>query len=164
MDILVTKRLLLRSPNHHDFQDLHAHVLSDPAVMKLAFSGCALNLAQSRAFFEKNFDHNQSGRKLGVLVERNAQTLVGFAGLISCSALGQPDYELGFVLRREAWGNGYATEIGLGQLDYGFNTLCLTRILAQVDPINISSVAVLTKIGMAFHSNVRSRERGERQV
>ncbi|MFC3692580.1 GNAT family N-acetyltransferase [Chenggangzhangella methanolivorans] len=164
MNILTTARLVLRSPSPHDFQDLHEHVLSDPVVMGRVFSGHALQLMQSREFFEANFDHDQSGKKLGMLVERGTGSLIGFAGLISCSALDQLDYELGFVLRREAWGHGYATEIGLGQLDHGFKTLGLPRILAQVYPSNAASISVITKIGMTLHSRVRSRERGERHV
>jgi ribosomal-protein-alanine N-acetyltransferase len=132
--------------------------------MDLAFSGHALTLVQSRTFFDANFDHDQSGKKLGVLIERKAETLIGFAGLVACNALGQPDHELGFVLRREAWGHGYAAEIGLGQLRYGFETLRLKRVLAQVDPRNATSISVITKIGMTFHASVRSRDRGERHV
>jgi [ribosomal protein S5]-alanine N-acetyltransferase len=90
--------------------------------------------------------------------------VIGFAGLLSGDALGEQDYELGFVLRRSAWGNGYAAEIGHGQLDYGFNVLRLTPLLALVSPKNSASIAVLEKIGMTFHSNVNDAQRGTRHV
>jgi RimJ/RimL family protein N-acetyltransferase len=164
MDIIITPRLVLRTPIAHDLQGLQDHVLSDPDVMKLAFLGSPLSSEQSKAFFDANFDHDQTGRKLGILIERETRKLIGFAGLVPCSVLGQSDHELGFVLRRDAWGRGYATEIGQAQIQYGFDTLRLKRVLAQVSPQNHRSISTLTKIGMAFHSAVRSEERGERLV
>jgi RimJ/RimL family protein N-acetyltransferase len=78
--------------------------------------------------------------------------------------LSRPYYELGFVLRRSAWGHGYAIEIGRGQLEYGFNVLGLKRLLALVSPSNIASTTALKKIGMEFHSIVHDARRGHRYV
>ena len=163
-EIIVTPRLLLRSPAPSDLQLLHECVLSDAAVMQLALYGQPMSPAQSREFMDRNFDHNASGKKLGVLIERATAQVIGFAGLLQCDVLGGPDYELGFVLRRSAWGRGYATEIGRGQLEYGFGTLGLRRLLALVSPNNSASITVLKKIGMTFHSTVQNDQRGDRQV
>ena len=164
MDIILTPRLRLRTPLAHDLSDLHEHVLSDADVMRLAFSGTVLSLEQTSAFFSDNFDHDHSGRKLGILTERGTDRLIGFAGLMPCGALGQADYELGFVLRRDVWGRGYATEIGRAQLAYGFDTMRLGRVLALASPQNHGSIATLRKIGMVPHSAIRTELRGERLV
>ena len=132
--------------------------------MALALAGRPMPPAQSLDFFRRNFDHESSGKKLGVLIERATTQVIGFAGLLPSDALGETDYELGFVLRRSAWGHGYATEIGRGQLDYGFRTLGLRRLIALVSPANEASVAALRKIGMTFHGSVNNAERGERHV
>ncbi len=160
----MTPRLVLRSPLASDLQSLHDHVLSDTHVMKMAFAGAPLSFEQSIAFFDANFDHDRSGRKLGTLIERETEVFVGFAGLLPCNILNHQDYELGFMLRRSAWGRGYATEIGLGQAEYGLGKLKLDRILAQAAPHNEASIAVLKKIGMEFHSAAQSAERGKRLV
>lgn len=162
--MIVTSRLLLRSLIPSDFRILYKHVLSDAAVMAVALSGRPMSLSQSRQFIERNFDHEGSGKKLGVLTERATEQVFGFAGLLQCEALGEPDYELGFVLRRSAWGLGYATEIGRGQLDYGFNVLGLTRMLALVSPKNDASINALEKIGMKFCIAVDDTGRGDRHV
>ena len=164
MDIIVTPRLILRTPLCHDLQSLHDHVLSNPNVMRFAFSGKVLSPEQSEAFFDANFDHDHTGRKLGILIERETSRFTGFAGLISCNALGQADYELGFMLRQDAWGRGYATEIGIGQIDYGFRTLVLRRVLAQVSSQNYGSMSTLNKIGMHFERSIHSEDRGSRSV
>ncbi len=163
-EIIVTSRLCLRSPVPDDLQALHDNVLSDAAVMAQAFAGRPMSSVQSMEFFHRNFDHDASGKKLGILIERTTAQVIGFAGLLPCDALGESDYELGFVLRRSAWGQGYATEIGWGQLDYGFNVLGLRRLLALVSPANEASATVLQKIGMKLYSSVSRAHRGDRHV
>ena len=81
-----------------------------------------------------------------------------------CSALDGNDYELGFVLRREAWGKGYAKEIGVAQLEYGFRTTDRDRLLAQVRPSNKASVNALRKLGMSFVKEYERPQRGTWQV
>jgi hypothetical protein len=44
--------------------------------------------------------------------------------------------ELGYAIRREDWGNGYATEAASLMLDFGFRTLRLHRIQAACGPDN----------------------------
>lgn len=163
-DIIVTPRLRLRSPDPSDWQLLHDYVLSDAAVMQRALSGQPMSQARSKEFIARTFDHEASGKGFAVLIERATEQVIGFAGLLPCDVLGGPDYEIGFVLRRSAWGRGYATEIGRGQLEYGFRAFALRRLLAQVSPQNNASITVLKKIGMKFYSTVRNSERGDRQV
>lgn len=55
---------------------------------------------------------------------------------------------LGFVLRRDTWGRGYATEAATGVLGYAFKVLRLERIRAGAHPDNAGSLRVLRKIGM----------------
>jgi len=68
------------------------------------------------------------------------------------------------VLRRSAWGQGYATEIGRGQLHYGFGVLGLKRLLALVSPANQASMTVLRKIGMKFDRSINDADRGDRDI
>jgi RimJ/RimL family protein N-acetyltransferase len=56
--------------------------------------------------------------------------------------------EIGYVLAREFWGHGYATEAARRLLTFGFDELDLHKITATCDPENRASVAVLTKNGM----------------
>jgi RimJ/RimL family protein N-acetyltransferase len=56
-------------------------------------------------------------------------------------------WEVGYGLRRDRWGRGYATEAVLACLRHGFDDLGLTRIVADVDPDNWRSMHVLEKCG-----------------
>lgn len=161
--LLVTPRLELCYPEPEDFSTLSA-VLTDPDVMKMAFGGQAMTQEGAHAFFASALDWHRNGRNPGVLREKASGRVIGLAGLKACTALGGQDYELGFVLARECWGKGYATEIGRAQLAYGFAALGCTRMLGLVAPDNAASRHALMKIGLAYHSTIMTTERGAREV
>ena len=140
MDIIKTDRLVLRLAYVSDIDPLHAIIFSVPEVMSQAFSGKPLNKKESTNFFSINFDHCGNGKQLGVLTLKGTDTIIGFSGLLECSVLGQKDYEIGFVLGREYWGKGYASEIGHAQIKYGLELLGCKRLLALVAPRNKASV------------------------
>jgi len=163
-EIIATQRLSLRSPKSGDLEILHERIFADARVMRFVFGGAPLTFERASEFFDSAFDREGAGLKLGVLIEKESSDIIGFSGLIACGALNEADYEIGFVLARSAWGKGYATEIGWGQLAYGFGTVGCKRLLAQVAPENARSIAVLQKIGMAFHSQAIAAGRGPRQI
>jgi ribosomal-protein-alanine N-acetyltransferase len=164
VEFIGTDRLSLRSADPADFAVLYERVLTDPDVMRHVMAGLPLSREQAEDFFREKFDRAGTGRGLGVLIERASSEVVGFAGLLPCDLLGQPDHEIGFVLARRGWGRGYAQEIGRAQLKFGFGTLHCTRLLAQVAPENFASVNALTKIGMRLHDTLDSPGRGRRHI
>jgi RimJ/RimL family protein N-acetyltransferase len=56
--------------------------------------------------------------------------------------------ELGYRLRRTAWGRGYATEGSRALLDHAFGELGLARVWAQTMAVNHRSRRVMEKLGM----------------
>jgi RimJ/RimL family protein N-acetyltransferase len=81
---------------------------------------------------------------LAVTVEN---CVVGAARLHQ-AAIDAADGEIGYLLRREAWGVGIATETARLLLAYGFDVLGLERVWATVDRRNVASRRVLEKCGM----------------
>ena len=74
--------------------------------------------------------------------------------------LGPLDYdeaeiEIFFVVAREHWGKGLATEAARALLGYAFDVLGLRRVVAVADPRNRASVAVIEKLGMRFEGVAR---------
>ena len=55
-----------------------------------------------------------------------------------------------YGIPRREWGRGFATEVALAMLRYGFERGGLTRMLAIADAENVASRRVLEKIGMTF--------------
>jgi RimJ/RimL family protein N-acetyltransferase len=76
-----------------------------------------------------------------------------FAGIIllqdvNFTAAFTPAIEVGWLLRREHWGNGYATEGGRAALDYAFTAMKLVEVVALTAAINLSSQRVMQRLGM----------------
>ena len=55
--------------------------------------------------------------------------------------------ELGYMLRRDCWGRGFATEAARVLLDFAFGELGLHRVFAVVDEDNPASIRVVEKLG-----------------
>ena len=64
------------------------------------------------------------------------------------TARGRPCVEIGWRLRRDAWGRGYATEAAREALRHGFETLGLEEIVSFTAVANEPSRAVMRRIGM----------------
>jgi RimJ/RimL family protein N-acetyltransferase len=162
--VLTTERLLLRPTCADDIPILHQRIFADDAVMRHVFAGRVMSPAESEHFVRENFNFGDRRTGLASLVESAGGEVIGFAGLNPCSVLGQDDFEIGFVLARQAWGQGFATEIGEGQLRFGFQQLGCERLLALADPLNTGSGRALEKLGMRRDRDVTITGRSPRAV
>lgn len=60
------------------------------------------------------------------------------------------DPELGYRLRRDAWGKGYATEGSRALIAHAFEVLHDTRVVAEAFRANRASTRVMEKVGMVL--------------
>lgn len=65
--------------------------------------------------------------------------------------------EIGWALRREFWGRGYASEIGRAGLAFAFNVLGVQAVVSCTVRHNMRSRAVMERIGMRYAGEIRSR-------
>lgn len=80
------------------------------------------------------------------VVEKETGEVVGGGELVPLE--GGPEIEVGYHLRRDRWGRGYATELTRALLAYGFERLGLERIVAVAYPENRASHRVLLRAGL----------------
>jgi RimJ/RimL family protein N-acetyltransferase len=66
------------------------------------------------------------------------------------------DIEIGFILKKPAWGKGYATEACKRLLKFAFEESPLEEIVATIDPENTASRRVLEKCGLVYQGLVRA--------
>jgi RimJ/RimL family protein N-acetyltransferase len=79
------------------------------------------------------------------------------------------EVELGYRLRKSAWGKGYATEGSRALIHKGFTELGVRRVVAQTMAVNVASRRVLEKAGLrlvrTFHQEwsepIEGAEQGE---
>lgn len=60
------------------------------------------------------------------------------------------EIELGYRLRRPAWGKGYATEGSRALIRKGFTELGVERVVAETMAVNLGSRRVMEKAGLTF--------------
>ena len=78
---------------------------------------------------------------------REDQRLIGGATLLPLPP--DDEYEVGWQLQRDAWGHGYATEIGTALARWAFEQ-GLEQVIAVVRPANTRAIATVRRIGMEW--------------
>lgn len=58
--------------------------------------------------------------------------------------------DLGYRLKKTAWGHGYATEAAIASVLYRFTKLHLKTVVGRAHADNQGSIAILQKIGMTY--------------
>ena len=146
---LRTSRLLLRPWRDEDVAAF-AEMSADPTVMQylLPLSDRGLSV---EAWVERARAHwDEHGFGQWVVELSGAANFIGVVGLgvVSYEAPFTPAVEVAWRLARSYWGHGYATEAATAALDYGFNELGLSEIVALTVPANQRSRRVMERLGM----------------
>jgi len=144
--LLATDRLLLRAPDVADTAAWHA-VWGDPEVI---WWGADPDLTTSRRRIERIrtvMERLPEGLGWWVVVEQASGGVVGTVAL-DRSPVPEGSVEIGWHLRRDRWGLGYAAEAAAAVRDHGFGAAGLTRIVATIVPENHRSVRVAERLGM----------------
>jgi len=92
-----------------------------------------------------------------VAVLRETDEVVGDAALLWVSEVHRTG-EVGFVLKPEFQGRGFATELAAEMLRLGFEEAGLHRIIGRCDARNTSSWAVLDRVGMRREAHLVQNE------
>ena len=150
---LRTERLVLRGWTEAD-RALFAEMNADPVVMEHFPS--TMTREQSDAFVERieaNFE--QHGFGLWV-VDVFGEGFAGFTGLLVprfhvdwMDERAEPVVEVGWRLRRDAWGHGYASEAARAAVRFGFEEGGLDEIVSFTVVGNLRSQAVMQRLGMS---------------
>jgi RimJ/RimL family protein N-acetyltransferase len=160
--VLETARLILRDFIESDYKAVFEYA-SDPEVVRYLEWGpdteeqCreALRLAvATRAARSKSVPRTAFGLAIVIKAE---QRLIGTCGIHITNAV-HSEGQLGFVLDRKFWGQGYASEAARALATFGFANLKLHRIIADCHTENAGSVHVLEKLGMQREGRFREHK------
>jgi RimJ/RimL family protein N-acetyltransferase len=136
---------------------------ADPEVMRYIGRGRAMTREESDALSARLGEHWEThGFGLWALLEKPAARFVGFAGLSHPTFVPElaHEVEVGWRLRRDAWGHGYATEAAVCAVKAGFERLGLERIISLPHAQNERSRRVAERIGLAFERLVTHPQYG----
>ena len=150
-----TDRLRLRELTEADTEALHRIYGDAETTRYLGRTGRPTADLEATArvvdFVHRHADLH--GFSMWAVDEREGEPVVGIAGLIWVEGHG-PDVEAAYVLRRDRWGRGYATEALRAVLEIGHDELGLDRIVALAYPANEPSRRVMEKAGMRADGTV----------
>lgn len=146
-DVLRTERLVLRRWRDADRDAFHA-LNGDPQVM--ATIGPVMSRAESDAFLnriEARFDDDGFGLWC---VEHRGEA-IGFTGFMR--PWFRDGVEIGWRIRSEHWGQGYAPEAARACLDHGFTPvdgggLGFDEVISFTAATNVNSRRVMEKLGL----------------
>jgi ribosomal-protein-alanine N-acetyltransferase len=171
--VLTTERLLLRRLSMDDLDALAA-IYVDPEVRRFFPEG-TLTREETREeiAWMLEVDYPKYGYGLWATVLRDTGAFIGRCGLLpwpvavsdrAALGLAAPEerptpgrlveVEVAYLLAREHWGRGLATEAARAIAAFGFATLAVERLICLIDDENVASLGVAGKVGMTVDGDV----------
>ena len=146
-----TERLILRKPGHDDADAIFTRYASDPDVVRYVGFAIHRSTEDTHGFLQRSdAEWKKSGVGAYVLETRDG-TFVGGTGLHL-----ENNYRAatGYVLAKDAWGMGYATEALRAMVSLAAE-LRIVRLSALTHPENVASWRVLEKCGFEREAVLR---------
>jgi RimJ/RimL family protein N-acetyltransferase len=167
--LLETQRLVLRRFTEADADDL-SDLDGDPEVMRFLTGGKRtpreVILTQTLPRMLR-YDGRSEGFGFWAAIEKSTGEFIGWFEFRPPES--GDEVELGYRLKRAAWGRGYATEGARALVRKGFAELGVRRVFAQTMAVNTASRRVMEKAGLkhvrTFHEDwtdpIEGAEHGE---
>ncbi|HKQ13142.1 MAG TPA: GNAT family N-acetyltransferase [Steroidobacteraceae bacterium] len=148
--VIQTPRLSFRDFTVDDYEAVHSYA-SDPEVTRYTAFG-PNTPEQTRGFLQ--FVSGESSQDVRAnysfaLIDRETSKLIGSCGLMR-SDMNGPQYSFGYVLRKDRWGQGLASEAAVALVEFGFGELRAHRLWAHVFVGNKSSERLLQKLRFRY--------------
>lgn len=145
-----TGRLILRDWRDEDIEPFIRHTNVEPVMRWL---GGVQEDEQIREIIRARLMRWQRERGFTFwAVERKTDgALLGFCGLKIADGAGSPiagEIEVGWRLREDAWGQGYAKEAAIASLDFAFDRLGAAQVVAITVIQNAPSWGLMQRLGM----------------
>jgi ribosomal-protein-alanine N-acetyltransferase len=144
-ETLETPRLHLRLPVQDDSYAVFQKYTQDQEVTKYLTWKPHKNVDITREFIQRCIQCWQDESAFPwIVVRKNDAELVGMIEL----RIDHFRADLGYVIAREYWGNGYATEMTKSVIGWAITQENIYRVWATCDVENLASARVLEKAGM----------------
>jgi RimJ/RimL family protein N-acetyltransferase len=149
-----TARLVLRPPEESDVEPLMA-MDADPQVMRYIGNGTVIPPDRERALeavTRRRELWDEQGFGMCSVVVAETSEYAGWVMLAVPAFLPEilPAVEIGWRLRRQYWGRGYATEAAAELLRFGLTEAGLDGVVSIRDIDNAQSERVMEKLGLRF--------------
>lgn len=155
-----TDRLSLR-PYREDDLDVVSPFLADAETMSFYAAPYSLEKVQGMILTNRK-TWGDSNYGMMVVFETGSGGAIGDCGITIQNIDGSDEYEVGYRFDKRVWGKGYASEAAMAVIQYGFQTLGLSRLYSYMPSDHSQSRRVAEKCGMVFVKEFRNpRNRGK---
>jgi RimJ/RimL family protein N-acetyltransferase len=164
---LETERVVLRRFTEADVDNLF-DLDGDPEVMRFINGGrpTPRDVVQNEilpGFL--GYDEHFEGYGFWAAIEKSSGDFLGWFHFRPPEGSSPDEAELGYRLRKSAWGKGYASEVSRALIRKGFAELGVQRVVASTMVVNVASRRVMEKAGLmlvrTFHQPWPDRIPGE---
>ncbi|GAB2725701.1 GNAT family N-acetyltransferase [Kitasatospora kifunensis] len=149
-----TQRLAFRQMTEDDLDDMAA-LLGDPDVMRHYPRPKTRDEALAWIDWNQRL-YRQEGYGLWLVALRSTGEFIGDCGLTPQEIDGATELEVGYHVRADLQGNGYASEAAAACRDHARDVLRAKRLVAIIRPDNTPSQRVAEKIGLPFERDAIS--------
>ncbi|RZU50687.1 RimJ/RimL family protein N-acetyltransferase [Krasilnikovia cinnamomea] len=149
---LTGRAVTLREFRSDDTAASLAIVGDDQVTQWLSFDSRDLAAAQAMIDGAVERARHNPRTEYYLAVTADDDELVGFVRL---ALAGVKAAKLGYAIRADRWGKGYATDAARLMITFGFKQLGLHRISAAIGPDNAASIAVAERLGMQYEGRIR---------
>ena len=147
--IAETARLKLREWGEGDADRFYAVMNREPVMRWL---GGVQTPEQWREAYERIAAFARDfGHTFWIVEHRTGGEMLGFCGLKRVNAPGAScsgEHEIGWRLREEAWGQGFAKEAAIASLNLAFGRFAAPHVVALTVPGNRGSWGLMERLGM----------------
>ena len=152
-----TERLILRREAEGDLAVWLEH-MNTPQVMEKV-GGVQSREKVAEAFARMALPAGEGGPPFLFVALKSDGTLIGKCGLATIETAIAPDelqgaVQVGWTLRADCWGRGYAREAADAALTLGFERFGLSRIFAQTSERNTASWRLMERLGMSRRTDL----------
>ena len=162
MQITETERLILREFTLDDAEDFF-RIYTDAETMRFQVLPENYSVEVERYYLARHIENYYETLGFGIwaVILKKNNRLIGRCGLVCQPLEGGEAIEVSYLIEREFWNQGFASEAASATLKLGFEKYNLQRIVAFIDPRNTASARVAEKIGMRFERKVEFKSFGE---
>lgn len=148
--VLETKRLILRPPELSDAETIFRSWASDDDVTRYVSWSRHRSVDDTKTWLEAAVAGIESDADYQwVFVHKETGGLIGSGGFALNKERGM--HELGYVLMKKYWRQGFATEAARAMVDFAVNTLGIKALFARHAVENPASGRVMEKAGFTYH-------------
>jgi RimJ/RimL family protein N-acetyltransferase len=153
--IIKTKRLVIRPLCEGDLLSTHSYAGDLENARYMIFLPNA-DVGETKAFLDK----------VGAEWSKEEPSFYEFAVILNGQHIGtvslylneaRTEGELGWIIHRDFWGNGYCTEAAAAVKDFARDTIRIKALVAHCDSENTASYRVMEKLGFVYVDGTQQR-------